>query len=510
MLHHPRSLSGRIYLTVNLLVLLLVILLGYEKCYRHYEQELNHVYQDLEYTAAEMDRAVSSLWLQIQVLENDPGHHYDEKISALNAILKPVLEDLSRRSEVSLCYYSYALKSDIAVVPANGVSTVAESVETNPGAVELCLQENRHASAPPTFPGGKQVSYTLPVHRKGQRVGLIKATVLKSYYDLIFTDGMFLDIGLLLLILAAGICCALYISRTIRAATALLGAHLDSFHEHPPCHVVPTTIMEEIPAEFIPLFKKYSQMAGRIQELVRELALSVRLSAFGETIVVIAHEIRNPLAIIKAATEIGMVTTDPEQQQLLFGRIDNAGDNINALLNRYLALARDPLNVNEEINVQLALEEVLSMLQPLFRKKGIRLKSSYPIDAPLIIGDRLALKQALMNLIVNAVEASPVQGLITLGLFVSDVAVELRLSDSGPGIPHEIRHQIFNRFFTTKGDRGVGIGLALASSIIRKHGGKIWFESKEDYGTTFIVQLPAVDENIFSNQKDMAVAERID
>lgn len=491
LLHRTRSLSGRTGLLVTLLVLFLVILIGYEKYCRQFERVHNGIYRDLENTVAELDRDISIMLLQIRDLEQDSRRTRDQKITALETMLQPVLEDLSQQTGFSLGYYSHTLESCIATSPESTMHLAPGTRKPDPSAVEVCLQGHFSDSPPPVSLQKNQIHYTLPVYRQGQPVGLIGATFPKSHCYQILWSNLPVNLGQLLVILAAGILCALYIAHTIRATTALFDAHLDSFGDNPSDHVVPAAVAGNIPKEFVPLYQKYSQMMHRIQEQAQELSLSVRLSAFGEMIMVVAHEIRNPLAVIKAAAEIGKTSTDLKHQLQLFNQIDDVTENINTLLNRYLTLARDPSNITEAINVQLVLEKVLSMLEPVFKRKEIRLKSSYPPEPPQIVGDSLALEQALMNLLINAVEASPQQGLITLDLFSHAGTVELHLSDSGPGIPDAIRHQVFDRFFTTKGNRGVGgVGLALASNIIHKHGGKIWFKSEKDYGTTFYILLP--------------------
>ncbi|MGD9080339.1 MAG: ATP-binding protein, partial [Desulfobacterales bacterium] len=135
--------------------------------------------------------------------------------------------------------------------------------------------------------------------------------------------------------------------------------------------------------------------------------------------------------------------------------------------------------------------------------------TDFDATLPAVHCHRAEFNQVILNLIVNAAHAiadangdqPPERGMIKISTALAGKWAEIRISDSGIGIPEEIRHRIFDLFFTTKEPgRGTGQGLAIAHSVIvEKHGGKIDIETEESQGTTFVIQLP-VDPNLFVNE----------
>ena len=111
-------------------------------------------------------------------------------------------------------------------------------------------------------------------------------------------------------------------------------------------------------------------------------------------------------------------------------------------------------------------------------------------DLPPIIGNAAALREVLMNLMLNAVEALPKGGEITLRTFSEDGWVGLAVSDTGVGMSPEVRERVLEPFFTTKGPRSTGLGLSSSYGILQRHGGKLMIESAESRGTTVTVRLP--------------------
>jgi CheY-like chemotaxis protein len=111
---------------------------------------------------------------------------------------------------------------------------------------------------------------------------------------------------------------------------------------------------------------------------------------------------------------------------------------------------------------------------------------------PPVAGDPAELREAFTNLVLNAVDAMPKGGTLTLRTRVADGQVEVEVHDTGTGIPEHIREKIFDPFFTTKGPKGTGLGLSMAYGILQRHNGRIMVESEEGHGTTFRLLFPAV------------------
>jgi two-component system sensor histidine kinase HydH len=139
--------------------------------------------------------------------------------------------------------------------------------------------------------------------------------------------------------------------------------------------------------------------------------------------------------------------------------------------------------------VAALLDEIRQLVEPQARQAGIELEQALPPSLPDIRADRDRIKQVLLNLVLNAIEAMPTGGRLTLGAAASSAALTLRVTDTGSGIPPELLPRVFEPYVTTK-TRGLGLGLAIARRIVEAHGGRIEAESQVGQGTSFRVTLP--------------------
>jgi two-component system sporulation sensor kinase A len=237
----------------------------------------------------------------------------------------------------------------------------------------------------------------------------------------------------------------------------------------------------------------YSSVLKNITEhklLDGHLTQMEKLSAIGELAAGLAHEIKNPLAGIKGAIEIirdSLTPHHPHRQILAevlseVGRIDRSVINLLSYLK-----PKKP----EFLPVDLVrlIENVISFLQKVADSKGIRLHLTVPSEVPQVIGDEHELKQLLMNLILNSLEAIDQQGNVWLNVKrLLDSHVSVEVVDDGPGIPSDQLSKIFLPFFTSK-KHGTGLGLATCKRIVTNHGGAIRVESEPGKGTRFRIDL---------------------
>lgn len=215
-----------------------------------------------------------------------------------------------------------------------------------------------------------------------------------------------------------------------------------------------------------------------------------RLAALGEMSAVVAHEIRNPVAGIAAGVEylsksIPEGSPHKEDVTMILGEIER----VNRILEDILSVARPFLLKLTTEAVPDILEHVLHRYQTSIENKAIQVIRGYAPSLPRAQVDRARMEQALTNLVLNAVEAMPGGGTLSVGLNADDRWLGITVSDTGPGIPLEVQRRIFEPFFTTK-TRGTGLGLAVARRVIEEHGGTIQVASELGMGTTFTIQLP--------------------
>lgn len=224
-----------------------------------------------------------------------------------------------------------------------------------------------------------------------------------------------------------------------------------------------------------------------VKRLQEQVELRERLTALGEMSAGIAHELRNPMAVMTGYLNLLSKKADPAGQELI-GRITTEINGMNRIIGDLLTFAR-PASLNRvKVNVKELIENCLeNVLQATGAASQINLELQ--LDAIEASLDEGLMRQALTNMIQNAVEAMPGGG--TLSLTMKRVHQDMRIvvGDTGEGIGPDLVKKIFLPFFTTK-DKGVGMGLALAHKIITAHGGRIEVESMQGKGTRFNVILP--------------------
>jgi PAS domain S-box-containing protein len=215
----------------------------------------------------------------------------------------------------------------------------------------------------------------------------------------------------------------------------------------------------------------------------------------GEVTAIFAHEVRNPINNISTGVQLiaSRLGRDHPQYEAL-ERIQKECLRLNQLMGDVLAFAR-PLELRiEPLDLADILQRLLARWEPRFRQAGVVCHTSFAPGTPRAAADPRTLEQIIVNLITNALQAMPGGGTLSVtlqpGVGPQGPTVELKIADTGPGIPPEVRERIFDPFFTTKKE-GTGLGLAIARRILSAHKGTISLESYPDAGTVFTVQIPA-------------------
>jgi PAS domain S-box-containing protein len=229
-----------------------------------------------------------------------------------------------------------------------------------------------------------------------------------------------------------------------------------------------------------------------LESINTQLQVSERLAALGRITAGVAHEVKNPLNSMRLWLENLKESLPAEQDsgtQQAVQVLDKEIDRLDAVVKRFLDFTR-PMDISLEAT-QLAglLKEVLEIAQPQLQKSNIQLAQLLPIDVPEVYVDRALLKQAVLNLVLNAAEAMPNGGQMRLVLSRRGEMAEITVGDTGKGISPENRQKIFQLFFTTR-PGGSGIGLASTFRIVQLLNGSIDFTSEVGRGTTFRIELP--------------------
>jgi len=249
----------------------------------------------------------------------------------------------------------------------------------------------------------------------------------------------------------------------------------------------------------------FTRMAGELhvrekalKDLYGQLVQSEKMAAFGSLGAGIAHEVKNPLAGILGITQLSLRGVDaqhPLQKNLLI--IEKETKRCKTIIENLLKFARQEEVLFDEVDILQVVADAVAIVDHQLGINSIKVEQDLAAGLPSCRGNANQLQQVLMNLMINAQQAmAGNSGTVRLSAKTGERgAVELRVSDTGPGIPQEIQERIFEPFFTTKpAGQGTGLGLSVSYGIVKDHGGEIRLESGAGIGTTFVITLPAATQ----------------
>ncbi|MEL7258099.1 MAG: ATP-binding protein [Pseudomonadota bacterium] len=250
-------------------------------------------------------------------------------------------------------------------------------------------------------------------------------------------------------------------------------------------------------------------IVSNTEDLTKELAVQAeldrqrdqlfqaeKLSALGELLAGIAHELNNPLSIIAGNAEILYEELENSPQERRVEKLSQAAQRCIRIVRSFLSLAREepldlkPLRISDLVSnaVEAATQEA--------EKAGVILKVDHSQPCSEVMADEVQLTQVLINLLTNGVHAIRDAGVgnqVSIGWRCTGNALRLRVVDNGPGIPDDLKSRIFDPLFTTKqAGKGTGVGLAYCHRIITAHKGQIHLETSKTQGATFVFELPLV------------------
>ena len=216
------------------------------------------------------------------------------------------------------------------------------------------------------------------------------------------------------------------------------------------------------------------------------------LAALGRLLAGVAHEVRNPLAGIRSTVQLWQRLPDHTRTPESMEAVVAAVDRLNAIVSRLLYFSRADNAERRPVDLNRLVNESLDLLAAQAAGQGIALERDLAANLPPVMASANALRQAILNLLTNAFQAMPNGGRLRCSsrLRSQDHFLELRVTDTGPGVAAEVSPHLFEPFVTTRSD-GTGLGLALCREIIQGHGGRIELENTGTTGTTFLVLLPA-------------------
>jgi signal transduction histidine kinase len=251
--------------------------------------------------------------------------------------------------------------------------------------------------------------------------------------------------------------------------------------------------------------KKYAEelelrVDERTAELIdthKRLVTQERIAALGRAAAQVAHEVKNPLAgLLLYSLHLKEKSSNfSESQTYLVDKIIDTIRQLNNRVQQILGFAR-PVSLSlhsEDLNKIVA--DILELLRPQLEANQVEVRLSIGEQATHIMLDETSMRGALMNLLLNAIEAMPNGGMLSIAVNQSDEMLQLVIADTGHGIADDEVKKIFEPFFTTK-EQGLGLGMPYAKKIIDQHGGKISISSELGKGTRISIVLPTVQKEV--------------
>lgn len=229
-------------------------------------------------------------------------------------------------------------------------------------------------------------------------------------------------------------------------------------------------------------------------EMKSEIQKAEKLNTLSELAASIAHEVRNPLTVVKGFLQLMQQDEEGKNREYLSLVLNELG-RAETIINDYLNFAKPKFEKIEEFQLRDALKDIILLLEPYALKYGVQLESELDITRFCLITDRNQLKQALVNLIKNAIEATDPGGCVSVKMHVFNGFANIHVSDNGKGMTKEQLSRIGTLFYTTK-EKGTGLGTSVSLRIIETMNGKVSYSSEPGVGTVVTMVLPAGKKEI--------------
>lgn len=231
----------------------------------------------------------------------------------------------------------------------------------------------------------------------------------------------------------------------------------------------------------------------RDRDMQQRLQEQERLRLIGTLTATAIHEVRNPLAAVRATAQLISLDKRAPTVRDHAQRITAIIDELHHFLDRLMDVGRIPIEPPTQLNATSLLREVSALMTPVAHRRGVTIRI---LDEASYLGvacDPYALRQVLINLVQNGIDAMEGGGVLALRASYEGGCAQISVADQGRGIPAEVASRIFEPFYTTK-ERGTGLGLVISRQIVEEQQGRLWFETGST-GTTFYIRLPAVSSS---------------
>ncbi|MDR3588918.1 MAG: ATP-binding protein [Negativicutes bacterium] len=489
-----QGIARKAYLVVTALVTVLTVIIGYWYVEAQRELLKANVQRDIVLVAAELQQKFDNKTFHDKVTEllALPVNE-DEMAVLLNRWLQPILMEVSRHHpDYSMGIYSRQIDRIVAVGPVFSYASLVqiarpESLRVYDTAAPEFGEFEKDAGqqernvltiAYPIVYGGRVIGHTWASQKTEDIDSIMKLTIAKMIGAVV---GLWL---------AAMLCLKLLFARLQRVLVRMaqqIRTQDDS-----------REALADLP-ELLPVFETIIELREDLKQehleknrINREIARLDRLNLIGEMAAGVAHEIRNPMTVIMGFVQkISLKSSGPTRDQLDIVMTELR--RVSTMVADFLSLARNKRVEKERCDLNRLIRSVHPFIYEDCVKGAITLELQLADNLPPLFVDEQEIKQLILNLCRNAIEAISGQGRILIATSHYQDHVRLVISDSGSGIAADKLDKVFDPFYTTKAE-GTGLGLSICKSIVDRHGGELLVESKEARGTIFSVRLPKMTD----------------
>jgi len=235
---------------------------------------------------------------------------------------------------------------------------------------------------------------------------------------------------------------------------------------------------------------KLQQTSDELKQIEGHLRAAERLSTLGELTASLAHEVRNPLGSIRGVAEILRDEPHNKSHAKFIDILLKETARIESVVANYLSLAKQKSLQKASFDVVAVIQSTLALVGPEVRNKNLNVIESYqPLHIPML-GQEDQIRQAILNIVLNAIQASPAHGALEISAQKNGKKIQITVKDKGPGLTKEAAKKMFEPFYTEKAD-GVGLGLAITKRIVETHKGRLYAAGAPHAGAVLTMEFPA-------------------
>jgi signal transduction histidine kinase len=396
-----------------------------------------------------------------------------EQVFALNKKLQPILDGIVVPvSIIKFGLYSRQHESIVAIGPQADTSLLFNLDRSRFKSIyETNTDQFREIPSSLIWHGARTISHIKPIEKDGVILGHAFASINQdAVYTVIWKRTLNTFLGAFLMLL---VCVAIF-----RELFVKLKRDLKLFAE---------AILDERANDFHSEIAEFTPILNYINEQTKKMTRLDRLNIIGEMAASIAHEVRNPMTTVRGLLQF--IGNKPEfgRQKSNFDLMIDEIDRANSIITEFLALAKNNVMEFNERN----LNDIIESISPLLQADALRNNCEIVLslgDVPNVSVDQHSIRQLILNMVRNGLDAMPTGGTITIATQTDGEKVLLSIKDIGIGIPLEIRDKLGTPFFTTK-ETGTGLGLAVCYRVVHRHGATLTVKSEPGEGTVFTVEF---------------------